>query len=62
MLFWDLLPVGSQTIEFFTTHKGGNNGINANFTGLFNFERHGQNEVGNIEILVLWRDREKLYS
>ena len=29
--------------------------------GLFNFERHGQNEVGNIAILVLLRDHEKLY-
>ena len=26
-----------------------------------NFEWHGQNEVGNISILVLWRDGEKLY-
>ena len=30
--------------------------------GVFYFEWHGQNEVGNIAILVLWRDREKLYS
>ena len=30
------------------------------FIGLFNFEWHGQNEVGNIAILVLWREREKL--
>ena len=29
------------------------------FTGLFNFEWYGQNKVGNIAILVLWRDREK---
>ena len=28
---------------------------------IFNFEWHGQNEVGNIAILVLWRDREQLY-
>ena len=28
--------------------------------GLFNFEWHGQNEVGNIDIPVFWRDREKL--
>ena len=27
----------------------------------FNFEWHGQNKVGNIAILALWRDREKLY-
>ena len=32
----------------------------ADFIGLFNFEWHGQNEVGNISILVLWRDRENL--
>ena len=32
----------------------------ADFIGIFNFEWHGQNEVGNIAILVLWRDREKL--
>ena len=25
-----------------------------------NFDRHGQHEVGNIGILVLWRDHEKL--
>ena len=31
------------------------------FIDLFNFEWHGQNKVGNIGILVLWRDREKLY-
>ena len=31
------------------------------FIGLFNFEWYGQNENGNIAILVLWRDREKLY-
>ena len=30
--------------------------------GHLNFERHSQNEVGNIGILVLWWDREKLYS
>ena len=28
--------------------------------GLFNFEWHDQNEVGNIAILVLLRDHEKL--
>ena len=33
----------------------------ANFIDLFNFEWHGQNKVGNIAILVLWRDHEKLY-
>ena len=33
----------------------------ADFIGLFNSESHGQNEVGNIAILVLWRDRKKLY-
>ena len=27
----------------------------ADFIGLFNFEWHGQNKVGNIAILVLWR-------
>ena len=27
----------------------------------FNFEWHGLNEVGNIAILVLWRDHEKLW-
>ena len=29
------------------------------FIGLFNFEWHGQKEVGNIAILVLRRDHEK---
>ena len=29
------------------------------FICLFKFEWHSQNEVGNIGILVLWRDREK---
>ena len=33
----------------------------ADFLRLFNFEWHNQNELGNIGILVLWRDREKLY-
>ena len=33
----------------------------ADFISFANFEWHGQNEVGNIAILVLWRDREKLY-
>ena len=33
-----------------------------NFIGLFNFEWHRQNKVLNIAILVLWRDREKLYG
>ena len=33
----------------------------ADFIGLFKFESHNQNEVGNIAILVLWRAREKLY-
>ena len=28
----------------------------AEFFGLFNLEWHYQNEVGNIAILVLWRD------
>ena len=28
--------------------------------GPFKFEWHGQNKVGNIAILVLWRDHEKL--
>ena len=32
----------------------------ANFIGLFNFEWHGQNKIGNTAIPVLWRDREKL--
>ena len=32
----------------------------ADFIGLFNFEWHSQSEVGNIAILVLRRDREKL--
>ena len=31
------------------------------FIGLFNYEWHSQNTVGNIGILVLWIDREKLY-
>ena len=31
----------------------------ADVIGLFNFEWLGQNEVGNIAILVLWRGREK---
>ena len=26
-----------------------------------NFQWHGQNKVGKIGVLVLWRDREKLY-
>ena len=30
------------------------------FIGIFNFEWHGQKEVGNIAILVLRRDHEKL--
>ena len=30
------------------------------FIGLFNFEWHSQNEVGNIDILVFWRDGGKL--
>ena len=34
----------------------------ADFIGFANFERHNQNEVGHIGILVLWRDCEKLYS
>ena len=33
----------------------------ANFIGLFNFEWHSQNKASIIGILVLWRDREKLY-
>ena len=32
----------------------------AYFIGLFNFELRGQNKVGNIAILVLLRDCEKL--
>ena len=28
----------------------------ANFIGLFNFEWHSQNQVGNVAILVLWTD------
>ena len=28
----------------------------AEFIGLFNFEWHSQNKVGNIGILILWRD------
>ena len=36
--------------------------IVADFIDPFNFEWHGQNKVGNIAILVLWRDNEKLYS
>ena len=28
--------------------------------GLLNFEWHGQSQVGNIVILMLWRDPEKL--
>ena len=31
------------------------------FIGLFNVEWHSQNEFGNIGILVLLRDRKKLY-
>ena len=30
----------------------------AGFIGLLNFEWHRQNEVGNVAILVLWRDLE----
>ena len=33
----------------------------ADFIGVFNFEWHCQNGVGNIAIHVLWRDREQLY-
>ena len=33
----------------------------ANFIGLFNFEWHGQNEVGSIAILVVWGDCQKPY-
>ena len=33
----------------------------AGFIGLFSLEWHSQNEVANIGILALWRDREKLY-
>ena len=33
----------------------------ADFIGFINFEWYGQNKVGNIAILVLWRDHEKLY-
>ena len=32
----------------------------ADFIGLFSFEWHSRNKVGNIGIIVLWRDREKL--
>ena len=32
----------------------------ADFIGLLNFEWYSQNEVGNIDVLVLWRDHEKL--
>ena len=31
------------------------------FLGLFNFEWHHQNKVGNIGIRVLWKDPEILY-
>ena len=31
------------------------------FIGLFNFQWHGQSEVGNIAIVVLWRHHKKLY-
>ena len=34
----------------------------ADFVGLVNFEWHSQNKVGNVGILVLQRDCEKLYS
>ena len=34
----------------------------ADFIGLFNFEWHSKNKVGNIGILILWRNHEKLYS
>ena len=30
----------------------------ADFIGLFEFEWHSENKVGNILIVVLWRDRE----
>ena len=30
------------------------------YFGLFNFERHSWNRVGNISIFVLWRDHEKM--
>ena len=32
----------------------------ADFIGLFDFKWHGQNEVGNVGIIVLWTDGEKL--
>ena len=32
----------------------------ADFGGLFNFEWYGQNKIGNISTLELWRDREKV--
>ena len=32
----------------------------ADFISLLNFEWHSQNKVGNIGILELWRDHEKL--
>ena len=31
----------------------------AGFSGLFNFEWHSQNEIGNAGTLVLWRDHNK---
>ena len=31
------------------------------FIGLLNFKWYRQNEIGNIDILVFWRDSEKLY-
>ena len=33
----------------------------SDFSGLFNFEWHSENKVGNVGILVLRRDLEKLY-
>ena len=46
---------------FSQTHTKGFPFEVADFIGLYNFEWHNQDEVGNIGILVLQRDREKLY-
>ena len=32
----------------------------ADINGIFIFQLHGQKKVGNIAILVLWKDHEKL--
>ena len=44
---WNYISVGIKGLHFEVS----------DFISLFNFEWHSQNKVGNIGILVLWRDR-----